>query len=932
MVWFPLTSARRRRKDNTRPPARRGAAMSSPLVSKTCPKCRGRLYEQLVNGIETRVCSVCKYKVSVSPTARAWEPPVRRVSKPAVKRRPARRRAAAPAITTASPLPVGPGTDGVTPADGAAPDGGALPSQDPAPADSDVGPAPIPDFTARTASEYAAHVRGRKDSAIVHEHTYPAETPRYAAEPLDKLVRSRRLRDAVGKTIDHLYEFQADAITRIRSGSNVVVTASTASGKTMAFLIPVMDEILRRGSRRKKGVLALFLYPTKALASDQIANIGGIAEACGVSAKQLDGSKKDPGYRKALLDDPPDILATNFDFVSYHLARSERYPSSAQFCRIIDSLRFVVVDEAHQYTGFFGANVSWIVRRLARLNPGVQLVASSATMDDPVGFCKRLFSADVEEVAGSGNRGPMTLQLVRTESERKLMTDLTRMFALDSRQTLAFARSRKEAEVIGIDGSDSKLQIHVHRSGITDERRAIIESGLRSGSIRAVACTPTLEVGINLGKLDAVVSSYAPHPRLLQRIGRAGRKGQASNAVMVLDENSAIPGYYAYHPDQYLADAKSHGPGMENPTVDEKQLVLMALDRPIAAGEMPAGHKGTAKALARDGLLEAGKDGSYRCTEKGWEAVQGYSIRDIGSSVTLLDATGGGRRTRIGQVEIPLAYYWLHPGALYFHDRRTYRSISLNKGDRPAAILRRVNVKSVTTPVVYKSARMERMIDSRAGRGGAPSAYGRVRVYHTISGYYEKSRFAAMDKAVLHEARTKLKFDYATTGAAFRIAEPRPKEGDDDDGDDDDDGASPRAAAPADRSLRGEREPLAAEMSIADSLTEVDGAVHGAKHLLAHAATMITGASPGDIAGMIDAEQGIVMLYDNSMNGGNGFSKAIFERQKAIIKRAAGLVKQCPCRYAEGCPRCTQWEGCSHFNKYLDKKGAAKILQACTAG
>ncbi len=905
--------------------------MSYSERSKVCPKCSGRLYEQLVNGIETKLCSVCKYKVSTSQTARAWAPPVRRVKRPVAKRRPVRRRG--PAAPAAQPAPDA-GSGPAAPAAQPAPDAGSGPAA-PAPAGGPPAgpPPPPPAAPSRTASEYAEHVRNRKDCEIVYEHTFPAEAPRYAAEPLSELVSSRRLRDAIGGTIDHLYEFQADAISKIRAGANVVVTASTASGKTMAFLIPVMDEILRRGSRRKKAVSALFLYPTKALAADQIANIGGIAESCGVSAKQLDGSKRDPGYRAALLADPPDILATNFDFVSYHLARSERSPASAQFCSMIRSLRFIVVDEAHQYTGFFGANVAWIIRRIARLNPGVQLVASSATIDDPVAFCSRLFSADVEQVAGSGNRGPMTLQLVRTESERKIMTDLTRMFALDSRQTLAFARSRKEAEVIGIDGSDKSLEIHVHRSGITDERRGIIESGLRSGEIRAVACTPTLEVGINLGKLDAVVSSYAPHPRLLQRIGRAGRKGQASNAVMVLDELGAIPGYYAHHPKEYLADGEGHAPGLENPTVDERQLVLMTLDRPIEPGEVPAGHKGTAKALARDGLLEAGGDGSYRCTEQGWEAVKDYSIRDIGSSVTLYDATGGGRRTRIGSVEIPLAYYWLHPGALYFHDRRTYRSVSLNKGPYPSAVLRRVNVKNVTTPVVYKSARMERLIESRTSRGSAPSAYGRVRVYHTISGYYEKSRFAAMDKAVMHEARAKLKFDYATTGAAFRIAEPRPEDSNGGGGSSGGNGADGADGAPKapDRSLRGERVPLAADLSIVDTLGDDDAAVHGAKHLLAHAATMITGASPGDIAGMIDPVQGIVMLYDNSMNGGNGFSKAIFDRQKAIIKRASVLVKQCPCRYVEGCPRCTQWEGCSHFNRHLDKKGAAKILRACMA-
>lgn len=910
--------------------------MSYSAKPKACPKCRGRLYEQFVNSIETLVCTVCKYKVSTSPTARQWAPPVRPTPPPATKRRPAPRRRRAAPSTSPSPAPPGPaagaGPKGAA-APGAAPHAGAGPepaAPSAAAPPGDGGAPPAPELSPRTASEYAAHVRGREDCEIVYEHTYPAETPRYAAEPLAQLIRSRRLRDAVGGTIEHLYEFQAEAISKIRAGGNVVVTASTASGKTMAFLIPVMDEILRRGSRRKKGVSALFLYPTKALASDQIANIGGMAESCGVSARQLDGSKRDPAYRAALLADPPDILATNFDFVSYHLARSEKSPASAQFCSMITSLRFIVVDEAHQYTGFFGANVAWIIRRIARLNPGVQLVASSATMDDPVAFCSRLFSADVEQVTGSGNRGPMTLQLVRTESERKVMTELTRMFALDSRQTLAFAKSRKEAEMVGIDGSDEKLEIHVHRSGITDERRGIIESGLRSGGIRAVACTPTLEVGINLGKLDAVVSSYAPHPRLLQRIGRAGRKGQASNAVMVLDELGAIPGYYAHHPEQYLADAKEHAPGLENPTVDERQLVLMALDRPLAPGEVPKGHKGTAKALARDGLLEAGGDGSYRPTEKGWEEVKDYSIRDIGSSVTLYDATGGGRRARIGQVEVPLAYYWLHPGALYFHDRRTYRSLSLTRGQYPSAKLRRVNVKSVTTPIVHKSARMERLIESRASRGSAPSAYGRVRVYHTITGYYERSRFAGMDKAVLHESRSKLKFDYATTGAAFRIAEPRPEDAGGGGGDGDDADADAAAAA-AVRPLRGEREPLGDGLTIADSLGDADVAVHGAKHLLAHAATMITGASPGDIAGMIDPVQGIVMLYDNSMNGGNGFSKAIFERQKAVIKRAAGLVKQCPCRYVEGCPRCTQWEGCSHFNKHLDKKGAAKILRACIA-
>ena len=826
-------------------------------------------------------------------------PPVRRITKTVQKR----------TATTRRPAPPRPAADPSHPS-----------APRPAP------PSPPPSAPKRTAAEYAEHVRSRKDCEIVYERVLPAETPIYATQPLSEFVESRLLRRAVGGHVEHLYSFQAEAISKIRDGKNVVVTASTASGKTLAFLIPIIDGIL--GScRPKRGVSALFLYPTKALASDQIANIGEIAEPCGVSAKQLDGSKKDPNYRESLLSDPPDILATNFDFVSYHLARSGRSEMSARFCRAIASLRFVVVDEAHQYTGFFGANVGWIIRRLARLNAGVQLVASSATMDDPVRFCSRLFSADVELVTGSGNRGPMTFQMVRTSSERKVVSDLTRMFALDERQTLAFARSRRDAEMIGIDGSDEKLEIHVHRSGMTEERRGIIESGLRSGGVRAVACTPTLEVGINLGKLDAVISSYAPHPRLLQRIGRAGRSGQESNAVMVLDEGSAISGYYALHPDQYLADGKSHAQGLENPTVDERQVLLMASDRPIGAGEVPAGHEVTVGALAHDGLLEAGEDGAYRCTESGWDAIRDYNIRDIGSSVTLYEAAGGSRGSRgsrIGQVEAPLAYYWLHPGALYFHDRRTYRSQYLRQGEYPSATLRRVSTKNVTTPIVYRSARMERVVDSRSDRPIGASAYGRVRVYNTISGYYEKSRYASMDKAILHEASANLKFDYATAGTAFRIVDQELEAG------------SAAGAGGRQRGGRGggggptppPQRPLPADLSVTDMVTDKDAALHAVKHLLAHAATMITGASHGDLGGMVDRDHGIVLFYDNSMNGGNGFSKAVYDLQDEIVQRAARLVGECPCKDAEGCPRCTQWEGCSHFNRNLDKRGAAALLRS----
>ena len=462
------------------------------FVLESCPKCKNALYEQYINGNEILICTKCKFEKICNT-----EPQIKEVVAPNNYRK----------------LKIKTNIDKTL-------------------------LKPVSEFEDIDFSEY---VKQEKNCKLIHEMILPKSEPKYSQKSLDKLITSTKIRNFLKKDIPNLYSYQAKVITKITEDKNVIITAPTASGKTKAFLIPILDKISQNPNENK--VSALFVYPTKALTADQVENMYDLIAESGITIKQLDGSKKEQEYRRQIISNPPDILATNFDFISYHLAHSSSTPFSHAFREMISNLKFIVVDETHQCKGFFGTNIKWILKRLQRLNPDLQFIAASATLNDAVNFCNKLFPVKMTQIEGSGKRGSLTVQFVQTSTERSLLITLTRLFAKYGRQVLTFAKSRKDAELVAIDGSDKSCEIFVHRSGISDQKRAIVESALRKNEIKAVSCTPTLELGINIGNLDAVVSSFTPYSRLTQRIGRSGRHGQDSNAIMVLDESNPIANY-----------------------------------------------------------------------------------------------------------------------------------------------------------------------------------------------------------------------------------------------------------------------------------------------------------------------------------------------------------------------------------------------------
>jgi len=251
------------------------------------------------------------------------------------------------------------------------------------------------------------------------------------------------------KKIDYLYKFQEEAIRKILEGNDVVITAPTASGKTEAFCIPLLQHMAseqqppRFGSLRsgKGKVSAIFVYPTKALSRDQLPKIEEIATPLGVRVAVLDGDTPEED-RRAIMDSPPDVIITNFDVLHYHMMHRTK------FSRILRSVKFLVVDEAHVYTGIFGANVHHIIARLERLaGSRLQIVAASATLPNAAEFCLTFFGRNMQVISGRGRRGRINLAIIfpALRSYRSLMLDLLRQTTKRKHKTIVFASSHLSA-------------------------------------------------------------------------------------------------------------------------------------------------------------------------------------------------------------------------------------------------------------------------------------------------------------------------------------------------------------------------------------------------------------------------------------------------------------------------------------------------------
>lgn len=711
------------------------------------------------------------------------------------------------------------------------------------------------------------------------------------ALPLDDIIIG-----TLSSKFPRLYRFQEEAIASILQGRDVVITAPTASGKTEAFCLPILqkisEEIPQFGSLRPaKGgrIMAIFVYPTKSLSRDQLPKVVELAGPLGIRAAVLDGDTPEK-ERSDILEAPPEIIFTNFDVIHYHLMHRTR------LSRLLRTTKYLIVDEAHVYTGVFGSNVHHIVKRLERFTGRLQIIAASATLPNALEFCSLLFGRDMRLIRGCGKKGRVNFAMIfpSLRSNRSLSLDLIRQSTRAGHSTIAFSGSHLGAELTAFYAARQGVSIRVHRAGISPAIRKQVEQQFKSGHLSAISATPTLELGIDIGMVDAVISNIVPVNRLTQRLGRAARRGQTGYAFLTLG-NDPISQYYKQHPSDYLADQEHAYTDPVNPFVLEYQVLAMACDRPVAMTESGPVWD-TIQVLVSKGLLKAVGGKFTPDLKEAMKLLGSYSIRGIGTRVDIKH-----RGKIVGDRALPQALEELHKDAIYFLAGKRYRVNELHfeqaGGGQPYAELEQIPsdypfyTKALTDewPSILEILEKKEVF-------GTEMMYCSLKIKKQVTGYanIEVGQEAAKGKKVMLEKA--IEYEFITKGLVFRA--PRPAE---------------ILARVDDESY--------VEMS----------AFHATEHVVIEGSVMITGGASADLGGISLGSSGLIFVYDGTI-GGNGASRALYDRIEKAFARSLRILTECPCASESGCPRCTFSYRCGNNNEYLHKMAAAEVLDRILAG
>jgi DEAD/DEAH box helicase domain-containing protein len=680
------------------------------------------------------------------------------------------------------------------------------------------------------------------------------------------------------KGITEFYRFQEEAIHNIIIGNNVAITAPTASGKTEAFVIPIIQKII--DSRNPtKSVQAILVYPTKSLSRDQYPKIKEITDRLDLEIAVFDGDTKET-ERRNILESPPDIIITNFDVLHYHLWHRSK------FATLLHAVRFVVVDEAHVYSGIFGSNVHYIIKRLKRIAPKIQFVASSATLENALSFCKELFGTKMVHVSGTGKKGKIKFCMLFPSliTQRALMIDILKKMTVKNHKTLVFNNSHLNSELLALQARRQKIDIKVHRAGLMANYRRSVENLFKNDKLLAVSATPTLELGIDVGNVDGIISSTIPVNRLVQRIGRAARKGQEGYAFLVLG-NDPISQYYKNHPSDYFEDIEQIYIDPKNPFVEEFQVLAMACDKPIAKHELLE-HKDVIEKHLHVGNLVLIENRYVPNFDQIKNLLEDYSIRGIGKSI---DIFLNGKK--VGDRILPIALEELHPSAVYFLAGTRYRVRELGYPDTMTAKLEFLprDYPYYTKALTEEWPTIETIFEKRQANG-TEVAFCKLHIQKRVYGYVniELGQEVAQGQKVLLERP--LEYDFVTKGIVFKA--PRPQN----------------------EISKSENEEYA----------EASG-YHATEHVIIEGSNMITGGVSQDLGGISLGTSGLIFVYDSAI-GGNGASKALYDRLERAFERSLHIVKECPCKNEAGCPRCTFSYRCGNNNEYLHKLAATEIL------
>jgi len=717
-----------------------------------------------------------------------------------------------------------------------------------------------------------------------------ADFPGWVGQPIREALS--------GIGIDRLWQHQVIAAEAAYSGRHVALATGTASGKSLAYLLPVLAagvdglvgfDVDRGPLGLDRGHSALYLAPTKALAHDQLRAVRelGLDQWRPVT---LDGDSAE-GERRFARDFGQFIL-TNPDMLHRSVL-----PSHQRWARLFSTLRYVVIDEAHRYRGVFGAHVSQVLRRLRRLanhyGADPVFIAASATVSEAGNLLGRLAGVtDVVEVTEDTSARPALDFLLwqPTEDPHHEAADLMARLVREGRQTLTFTTSRVQAELVAVRAQKelgTATPVRSYRGGYLAEDRRELEAGLQSGRLRGVACTNALELGVDISGVDAVISCGFPGTlaALWQQAGRAGRAGSDALAVLIARPDP-LDAFLCGHPE-LIFDAS-----VERTVLHPENPQVLAVHVAAAAQELPVTEAdrrwfGPTLASVLDRLTGAGY---LRRRANGWfwtrpdRAVDSIDLRASGgSSVEVVEQTTG---RVIGQVDPAAADRSVHTGAIYLHQGEQWLVSDYQPAEH-TALVQRTREGYFTQALGQSEVHILEQTDQRR-LGSAEVRFGSVELTGQVTGF--------------------LRRDEATGKVWDSLALELPR-----------------------RTLRTQAVwyTLDAAALAGFAAKELPGAAHAAEHTAIGLLPAFAPCDRWDIGGLSttlhpDTGQLTVFVHDGAA-GGAGFAERGYQLIEPWLAATLDRLRTCPC--AEGCPSCVVSPKCGNGNQPLDKAAAARLLE-----
>lgn len=713
-------------------------------------------------------------------------------------------------------------------------------------------------------------------SNVTHWQIMPARPAQYADYPdgfdaaLREVLRSRG--------VSQLYSHQRRALDLARAGKDFVVITPTASGKTMCYNLPVLSEILRDNEAR-----ALYLFPTKALSSDQVAELYEIIKVMDAPIKAFTFDGDTPVSARKAIRQAGHIVVTNPDMLHAGIL-----PHHTKWVKLFENLKYIVIDEIHAYRGVFGSNLANVIRRLMRIcafyGSHPQFICCSATIANPRELAERLTGRPMELIAESGaptgekhvifyNPPIVNRQLNIRDSALKQTFGISRLLLQNGVHSIVFARSRLMVEVLARRLKDQcrnalgeAPNVRAYRGGYLPSLRHQIEQELRAGQVDIVVSTNALELGIDIGRLDVCVLCGYPGTiaSTWQQAGRAGRR-QGVSALIMVATSSPLDQYIIAHPEYFFSQPPEHA--LINP--DNLYILLnhfkcAAYELPFEDGEQFGDVEATPELLeylCEQNILNHVGARYYWTAEEFPQA--GISLRSASDqNFLIIDISVPGKRRVIGEMDRFTVPMLLHKYAIYLHEGRQYQVEELDFDDKKAYV-RAVDVDYYTDADLTVS--MKVLDVFREKSGAMQKAAGEVLVSSIVT-VFKKMKLDTQENlgwgpVMLPE------LEMQTTACWWTLP----------------DGVEQKYT----------REQL-------------QGAMVGISHIIEHIAPVFLMCSPRDIGVVYHVRDPFtnkptLFLYDNCA-GGVGLSDRVYEMDDELFREARRMLMACPC--ADGCPSC----------------------------